>query len=622
MTSKIIECRYATADIQTDTSDYQCNLKYSKDLTLVEGDVLQIKNTFIDTQQQSGGKIVVKAPITATMEYIKYFNKNQVATDLPVLPYDTALGNNVYDNQSQQALDFYGKPMYVCRNIDHASGTPTEITSIQNDNNKNLNGVSGNFTVNYFSPGSTTQSSQTFQVAQPLNPNFPVSYNENIGIIYDADKDINITNTNADTVSTIFTEKAVGGGNAYNFVPIIYSTTITIPEGNYQPEDLATEINRQIQASIREQGERGKVNANPGPPFPPPFTNPYANATNFLTTERAGADPRFLLNPFEQQTTYSGNVDVIDVCTIDGMSLLVGASQVELEWSDDLSAFSWNYLHMPYFTPPVAPSPGVAGVPAQPSVGFLPLVDQEENNPVDYFSVLSQSGIVFTSMTSTYPDGSDANLWDGMLGFQLIAKEGQDPANNLLVQIGAQQKVKSVEAQAVIDKDALTFVDMECFSLDRQPVIGKQITAGFMGISALLDKNQVNWFEPMSNPAQQGGFLSSTTDTFNILGRQILTSSTQNIYNFGYFLIGLQAGFKSDFYSKESKENIMAIVSRYYEANSFTSGTSDDSVVYVHKGEPTTLSSIGVKILLPDKTLAQNIGNGSAVFLELIKGGK
>lgn len=624
MTSKIIECRYATADIQNDTSDFQCNLKYSKDLTLVEGDVLQIKNTFIDTQQQSGGKIVVKDTITATMEYIKYFNKNQVANLLPLIPYDPAFDNEVYTNMSQQQLDFYGKPMFVAKNIDHASGTPTEITVIQNQETNQtgpLTGVQGTFTVTYFSPGATTTSQQTFHVADAGNT--PLSFNTNIGIIYDAAKAITITNSDKNTTSTITGQKAIDAGNDYNIVPVIYQTQITIPPGNYQPSDLATEINRQIQSSITEQGERGKVGHNPSNPA---FKNPYANSSNFLTTESQGPTPnsRFLVNIGDDNT--DDGTDIIDIALIDEMSLLIGASQMELAWDEDLEAFSWNYLHMPFYTEPIPAAAGVTGVPAQPAVGFQPLMDQNENTPVDYITVLSQSGIVFTALTSTYPDGSQAELWDGMLGFQLAADQGkgQNPANNLLVQIGKQRKVKTTEAKAIPDNTS--FVEMEVFSTDITPTIGKQITSGFMGLDSLLNKNQTNWYAPDTNPAAlapatggSAGFLSTTTDTNNILGRQILLSSTTNLYNFGYFLIGLQAGFKSDFYAKESKENIMAIVSRYYESNSFTSGTSDDSVVYVHKGGPTTLSSLGVKILLPDKSLAQNIGNGSAVFVELVK---
>jgi hypothetical protein len=610
MTSKIIECRYATADIQTETSDYQCNLKYFKDLVMEEGDALQIKNTFIDTQQESGGKIVVKAPITAQMEYIKYFYKNQDSTALPFRTYDPLYGNLTYGYFSQ-FFNTAGQMMFYSKNVSQLDN-PTEIITIGNISNTGGQFCQGNMTITYTVPGETKQSSQTIPVTQGLFG----TLNNNVGIIYNGDLPITIKNSDPDTKSSIINVKNVSGPNGFNLVPVIFQTQITIPAGNYEPTDLATEINRQIQSSNIQNGEQGTQNAQPTDAIP----NPYATASNFLTTERqSDANVRYLITLGDNGATDDGSSQV-DVADVDTMSLLLGASQMELAWDPDLNAFSWNYLHMPYYTAPVEPGPGVAGVPAQPAVGFIKSPFQtsdDPNNQFIYMSVTAQSGIVFTSLSSSYPDGSEANLWDGMLGFQLQAdtSKGEDPANNLLVKISRQRKVKTLQAIFVPDQN--TTIEMEIFSLDRIPAQGKQITTGFMGLNSLLNKNQANWYQP--NPDLIFNFLSTTTDTNNILGRQILLSSTQNLYNFGYFLIALQAGFKSDFYDKESKENIMAIVSRYYEANSFTSGTSDDSVVYVHKGSPTTLSSIGVKILLPDKTLAQNIGTGSSIFVELIK---
>ena len=63
----------------------------------------------------------------------------------------------------------------------------------------------------------------------------------------------------------------------------------------------------------------------------------------------------------------------------------------------------------------------------------------------------------------------------------------------------------------------------------------------------------------------------------------------------------------------------MAIVSRYYELNSFTSGTEGDSLVYTHEGEPITLSSFGVRIMTPQKVVADNLGANTAVFLEIVR---
>jgi len=61
----------------------------------------------------------------------------------------------------------------------------------------------------------------------------------------------------------------------------------------------------------------------------------------------------------------------------------------------------------------------------------------------------------------------------------------------------------------------------------------------------------------------------------------------------------------------------MGIVSRYYELNSFTSGTSADSLIYTHHGLPLTLSSFQVRIMNDKKTIAENLGENSVVFLQI-----
>ena len=606
MTSKIIECRFKTADIQNSSSDYQCNLKYSKDLIMENGDVLQIKNTFIDTQQQSGGKIVIKDAISATLQYIKYFNKNQEAKDLPLKTYDfNGFGNDTYSDISNQNPEFAGKPMYLCFNSDESQGLPFEIDQVLIKGSNVGIIPSGTFTVNYTIPGQTTTTSRTYNVPSTTDgyvydPAI-VPVDGRFGLIYDKNEPITFTPSDTNVEVTISQEHALVGN--FNFHPQVFETNITIPSGNYSPSDLATEVNRRIQTAFEENGEQGTESLNPNA-----GANPYANTSQFLTIERQGSDDKFLVSLGDNTT--DDNSDLIDVATVDEMSLMVGASQMELAYDEDLETFSWNYLHMPYFSPPAGNQPG------QPVVGLIEVNPSE--NTGKYFSVLSQGGIIFTSLTSTYPDGSDANFWDDILGFQLQVPQGNpgglDSNFNLLTKIQGSRKAKTIEAQAVVDGST---ININLFTLDQIPGAGKQITTGYMGISALIDRNQPDWFRPSANI--QNGFLSSTTDTNNILGRQILTGASNNLYSFGYYLIALQAGFKSDFYAPEAKENVMAIISRYYESNSYTSGTSDDSIVYVHQGGPTTLSSLGIKILLPDKSIAKNIGDGSCVFVELVK---
>jgi hypothetical protein len=83
-------------------------------------------------------------------------------------------------------------------------------------------------------------------------------------------------------------------------------------------------------------------------------------------------------------------------------------------------------------------------------------------------------------------------------------------------------------------------------------------------------------------------------------------------------LIGVNANFKTNYYSKDGQQNILGILSRYYELNSFTSGTSADSLVYTHVGEDITLSSFQIRIMSPNKKIAENLGENSAIFVEII----
>jgi len=62
-----------------------------------------------------------------------------------------------------------------------------------------------------------------------------------------------------------------------------------------------------------------------------------------------------------------------------------------------------------------------------------------------------------------------------------------------------------------------------------------------------------------------------------------------------------------------------AIISRYYSQDSYTSATTADSLVYVHKGPSTIIQSFRIRVLNPDRKVPQGLGVGSAVFLELVK---
>jgi hypothetical protein len=65
--------------------------------------------------------------------------------------------------------------------------------------------------------------------------------------------------------------------------------------------------------------------------------------------------------------------------------------------------------------------------------------------------------------------------------------------------------------------------------------------------------------------------------------------------------------------------NIVQGLNAYHDHVIYTSAGSEASILYQHKGEPVLLSSFDIRILDSDKVLAENIGEDSTVFLNIIK---
>ena len=69
--------------------------------------------------------------------------------------------------------------------------------------------------------------------------------------------------------------------------------------------------------------------------------------------------------------------------------------------------------------------------------------------------------------------------------------------------------------------------------------------------------------------------------------------------------------------------SIKAVVGKYYSTNSFTNGSVADSLTpYIHQGEPFNLSELRIRILDPNKGIAEGIGDNNSVFVEVIKAPK
>jgi hypothetical protein len=540
MTSKIIELSQSNADVVNSNGDYEIYMPFSNDLIMKENDQLQLSKMFIDTEQASQQKLVISQDITLTMSFYKYYIYSRQDE---VVVFNTG---NIPDTD--------GQPYILCKEIGQTD--LTEITQIKNGNVSG--GISGSFTIHY-----TDSQSQKQTKTIKCNGSFIGLSFQKISLVYKNTEAITITNTDKDVISSIWASSPLP--NSVHLEPILEKETLKILKGNYTPTQLSIEMNRQLQVG----GISGE-------------TDKYATASNFL--REYGGTTMFLVRQ-----------DGAEMVKLTG-ELLLGASQVELEYQTDTNQFSFNYLHMPYFINPST------AAPAQPAVGYIPNITTGTVSGDIYFNINKNSGIVFDNLVSVNADGSEPDFWSKTLGYDLTE-------SGILV---------SYTMKTITYNGATLSVP----HFDKDLEDGVSTTGGFFPLSAQLNRTSQTWYKPAIELDTQTGvfggipFLSTTTDTVNILGSQQTTSGEQ--FSTGFFLIGVNANFKTNYYSKDGQQNILGILSRYYELNSFTSGTSADSLVYTHVGEDITLSSFQIRIMSPNKKIAENLGENSAIFVEII----
>lgn len=87
----------------------------------------------------------------------------------------------------------------------------------------------------------------------------------------------------------------------------------------------------------------------------------------------------------------------------------------------------------------------------------------------------------------------------------------------------------------------------------------------------------------------------------------------------GYYLVEIRSNFYTDKRNGEgTKKNIMGIVSRFYQQDSFTSSIDGEGTfTYVHKGDPIQISNFGCRILNPDHSLAEGLKSNNSIFLQV-----
>jgi hypothetical protein len=624
MENIIIECREAEAQVNNNAGDW--STKIQEHVVVEEGDEINIRNVFIDTEATESEKIVIPFDIELQMANYKYLIDWTFLDQNHVEAYkDNGINpkSNIFPNREKclkfAATEPTGVDIFAYMD-DCKNGRPegpqgqkfvsTGQAYILTEQPKNMTtdlvvevflapkSSSADFgncilQIKYVDPQGDDrerhvmvplfQAGKGSQIVQPY-----ILCKENTERTYslfasgDSKSPLTLRNT-------VFQSELVETqNNKPTCLLKIGRDSITVPKGNYDPDDLTVLLNREM-----------NKNKQPSPAY---IDSPYMsliisnepNNSLFWGIEDVNAFPFKIAS---RDDPFSPG----DVIT----NYYVGASKLELAYIPSSKQFSWNYMHMPYYDGP------------SEATAFYDLRTQVQ--------VTKNAGIMWESLQAVNKTtGEPFDFWSNILGFELQG------VNNIQAEV--KYTYQNYEGADTLKPDIQNYEN------------GKTVTGGFSGIDAgILKTSPTTDFEsadiapffasPLdipgatskvsgANPTLRSatptnGLPSTVTKTDPIIG---LVSSLNHQDSYGYFLLEVQAKFRNEFIGKENNFNfIKSIISRFYSIDSYTSGNAQDSIVYIHKGEPMLLDSFNIRVLEPDKQLATNIGNDNSVYIQVIK---
>lgn len=665
MSTTILELRQRDAPNYLGTpGDWETTL--AKPIVIEDGDQIAMKSCFLDTQAQSNDRIVIQNPVK--VEISNGFYIDMVRGD----GQDNSTINNVayVTNPATPFVD--GKP-YILVDVQNSDGDAFYFPGVSLQTSGEAFGfpsssdeTDGTLTVEYIKPGDSANNPSKFMfaindpgkyaagIAPPgksatviIPPSIPFWHS----VVYD--KTTNIAGTNFPmrfTNGSIITPKDDGvqastqvqisgdgqtikllqlfdntGGSQTkkqfefnltdpanpteaagdnNIVPHIKSdpnlNSFIIPSGSYDPDQLCSIVNRQLQLNtVVSYGEYNTsyVNSNYLVAYNPTYPD-------FTGTART---TKFIAQDLSNATEYT---DASLGGQING-ALLVGASQMVLDYDVGAKQFMWSYIHMPF-------DGGAASSGLVESAGILESSNLVADNQKP-FAVSRNSGIFFTDFKQQEFLGNDVVITKDGNGRLSISGGQAQQFDFLNKACGFQTKDLITNIVSISNPADIGDLEIDKLSMPEDLTAGVKTTTGYFGLDAIVDRAAADqWWHPPV--AGVNGFFSNITGMTIPVYNDEKSGGKDDHLTFGYFLIDIAAKFNNEFTgSSYQSDSIRAIVSRYYQQNSYTIGSGADSVPYIHRGDPVILSSFRCRILSGDKQLAPNLETDNTLMLEIVK---
>ena len=396
-------------------------------------------------------------------------------------------------------------------------------------------------------------------------------------IMFDFRDPISVTSPSPHSLRKLNTEVDLGAQEEITeqiYTPVIGSYTSTLKAGAYSPQELVRQLNLMTQ-----------VNSQPLPAHLVADPEWNRSSSQFLTSSikisnntplvwwEASTEDREGLSTYTQPNSYN---------------TYVGASQVEWAYDENANKFYINYLHTPFYD-------FASGAEA---LYYDKVGADHANGYPNSWAITKTGGILFTGLFAVEADTQEhVDFFEGIMKFDL---------NTLLTRWDFRN---APPTGAVVARYPRVQIKE-----------GINATSAFLSTDSLLLKKASAVFDQKLVPTGAPTDISLSTTTIGIYASETITN---NLFQFPYFMLELNAGYLNNLYSKDkNSRNIKSIVGRFYTNGSFTTGSESDSLNYVHQGDPIYLSDFSIRVLNPDRQIPPNIGDNSTVFLNLIKAPK
>ena len=640
----IIECSQKNASQTYNKGDYE--IKLAQPIFLENGDKFALSKTFIDTETEEEGVVVVPPggyKLSMTVQpYIQYdnvakfsdggFAENLVEVDnaeylLYRVNKDTtpAAGDPLMELITSMAFEYdasEGGRTLDWGNVDGAH--PLKLIGTD------INGKK--FSIFISLPALKTRSVQTpsgwaqeglyieknldiyTKILQANPTTDPYNINQDNSLVVDNTDGSWTFNKikpryglNQDAVGAYTQTRTLDPSRgSYDLTPQTYDIQpFIIPEGKYTPDILCTEINNRLNNTTFKNKIEDIYETLNTPFLQQAFNLPMETTPLNVSPND---EPRYMLLPSNPrfQALPSGNGGIAGFRPIPNPlptsaplynNWLVGTNLVELQYSAENNLYFWNYLHFPIYDETTAAGTIITRI--KQVNGTTPLNSR-------YIQNGKNGGVIFKDLSATTinPDTGEEtpfDFWSGVLGFN----------------IGGIKNERSGLIPQTTRYNNFTAGTPNTYSATIPTITdGVQTTnAGFV-IDDAVDKQNYATFD-LSPSGAITNF--EATSGFNTVIYASQNKVSNGILNTAFYLVEIHLNFSSNLIGNDSiTRNISGIINRYYSRGAYVSAEGDPSFVINYQGEPTIISSMRIRILNPDRSLA-NVGDDNTLFFELIK---